>query len=99
MVKPRLGKARVSGVCPPSKPDLSLLLPLRAPWPLWPLPEVPPRPEPMPRPMRLRCREGGGGLAREGDEEDGGEEGRRERGTHVRGRARVGCEVAEVGRL
>src|SRR3954462_12537654 len=51
-VKPRLGRRRCSGICPPSKPLMRT--PERAVWPLPPRPEVLPLPEPMPRPTRIR---------------------------------------------
>src|SRR5258708_12288 len=51
--KPRLGRRRCSGICPPSKPTL-WKPPARAFWPLWPRPAVLPRPEPPPRPTRRR---------------------------------------------
>src|SRR5688572_12551485 len=55
LVKPRLGSRRNIGIWPPSKPGL-VPPPVRALWPLWPLPEVLPSPEPTPRPTRLRVR-------------------------------------------
>src|SRR6188508_3768647 len=54
LVKPRLGSRRYIGICPPSNPGL-VAPPVRALWPLLPLPEVLPRPEPGPRPTRLRA--------------------------------------------
>mmetsp|Transcript_1607 Transcript_1607/g.3643 ORF Transcript_1607/g.3643 Transcript_1607/m.3643 type:complete len:239 (+) Transcript_1607:608-1324(+) len=51
LLKPRLGRVRRSGVCPPSKPSRSLL-PARDFWPLCPRPDVLPLPEPRPRPLR-----------------------------------------------
>src|SRR3954454_2796388 len=54
LVKPRLGSRRYIGICPPSKPGL-VAPPVRALWPLWPLPEGFPRPDPGPRPTRLRA--------------------------------------------
>src|SRR5579883_2986766 len=54
--KPTFGRRRCSGIWPPSKPGLTLPLPVRAYWPLWPRPAVLPRPEPMPRPTRTRAR-------------------------------------------
>src|SRR3954462_15794514 len=51
-VKPRLGRRRCSGICPPSKPLMRT--PERAVWPLPPRPDVLPLPEPMPRPTRMR---------------------------------------------
>src|SRR6478735_3576147 len=53
LVKPRLGKRRCSGICPPSKPLMAT--PVRAFWPLTPRPAVLPLPEPMPRPTRMRA--------------------------------------------
>src|ERR1700730_6662526 len=53
LLKPRLGKRRWSGICPPSKPLMAT--PVRAFWPLTPRPPVLPLPEPMPRPMRMRA--------------------------------------------
>src|SRR5690606_32986008 len=62
--KPTFGRRRCSGIWPPSKPGLTLPLPLRAYWPLWPRPQVLPRPEPMPRPTRVRSvRAPGAGLS------------------------------------
>src|SRR5882672_6219583 len=52
-VKPRFGRRRCSGICPPSKPTL-WKPPERARWPLWPRPAVLPQPEPTPRPTRCR---------------------------------------------
>src|SRR3954462_15885270 len=52
-LKPRLGRRRCSGICPPSKPTL-WKPPERAFWPLWPRPAVLPQPEPPPRPSRCR---------------------------------------------
>src|SRR3954452_19668640 len=52
LVKPRFGRRRCSGICPPSKPLMRT--PERAVWPLPPRPEVLPLPEPMPRPTRIR---------------------------------------------
>src|SRR5262245_29016258 len=51
--KPRFGRRRWSGICPPSKPTL-WKPPARDFWPLWPRPAVLPRPEPTPRATRLR---------------------------------------------
>src|SRR5690349_12471111 len=51
LTKPRFGRRRYIGICPPSNP-LSAT-PVRAFWPLTPLPEVLPLPEPMPRPRRF----------------------------------------------
>src|ERR671914_2017987 len=42
------------GFWPPSKP-IFFFAPEREPAPLWPRPEVLPKPEPSPRPMRLRA--------------------------------------------
>src|SRR6478752_2677129 len=56
LVNPRLGSRRYIGIWPPSKPGL-VEPPVRALWPLCPLPEVLPRPEPGPRPTRLRAGE------------------------------------------
>src|SRR5215472_9479600 len=53
LVKPRLGRRRCKGICPPSKPR-SRREPDREPWPLWPRVEVLPMPLPIPRPTRLR---------------------------------------------
>src|SRR5882724_10168580 len=53
LVNPRLGSRRYIGIWPPSKPGL-VEPPVRALWPLWPFPEVLPRPEPGPRPTRRR---------------------------------------------
>src|SRR5512147_1654 len=53
LVKPRFGSRRYIGIWPPSKPGL-VPPPVRALWPLLPLPDVLPRPEPGPRPTRLR---------------------------------------------
>src|ERR1700681_1342749 len=53
LLKPRLGKRRWSGLCPPSKPLMAT--PVRAFWPLTPRPAVLPLPEPMPRPTRMRA--------------------------------------------
>src|SRR5215475_10041337 len=52
--KPTFGRRRCIGIWPPSKPGLTLPLPVRAYWPLWPRPAVLPRPEPIPRPTRTR---------------------------------------------
>src|SRR5271156_3071391 len=52
-VKPRLGRRRCSGICPPSKPLMRT--PERAVWPLPPRPACLPLPEPMPRPTRIRA--------------------------------------------
>src|SRR5258708_6988300 len=52
-LKPRFGRRRCSGICPPSKPTL-WKPPERARWPLWPRPAVLPQPEPTPRPTRCR---------------------------------------------
>src|SRR6185503_11410523 len=52
-LKPRFGRRRCSGICPPSKPTL-WKPPERARWPLWPRPAVLPQPEPTPRPTRWR---------------------------------------------
>src|SRR6185312_6947202 len=52
-LKPRFGRRRASGVCPPSN---SRRTPLRAYWPFWPRPAVLPRPEPTPRPRRTLSR-------------------------------------------
>src|SRR5579859_1257817 len=61
-MKPRFGRRRCSGICPPSKPTL-WKPPERALWPLWPRPAVLPQPEPMPRPTRWRgCLEPGAGF-------------------------------------
>src|SRR5579875_997590 len=51
--KPRLGTRRARGIWPPSNRGLSLN-PWREAWPLWPLLEVLPCPEPVPRPTRFR---------------------------------------------
>src|ERR1700683_2554707 len=53
LVKPRLGRRRCNGICPPSKPRI-MCEPERDLWPLWPRVEVLPMPDPMPRPTRLR---------------------------------------------
>src|SRR3954454_12833761 len=52
-LKPRFGRRRCSGICPPSKPTL-WKPPERARWPLWPRPAVLPQPEAPPRPTRCR---------------------------------------------
>src|SRR5581483_7647202 len=52
-LKPRLGRRRCSGICPPSKPTL-WKPPERAFCPLWPRPAVLPQPEATPRPTRWR---------------------------------------------
>src|SRR4051794_14010090 len=52
LLKPRFGRRRCSGICPPSKPLMRT--PERAVWPLPPRPAVLPLPEPMPRPTRMR---------------------------------------------
>src|ERR1700676_1932879 len=52
LLKPRFGRRRCSGICPPSKPLMRT--PERAVWPLPPRPAVLPLPEPMPRPTRIR---------------------------------------------
>src|SRR6195952_3675776 len=49
-LKPTLGTRRCNGIWPPSKPTL-VLVPEREPAPLWPRVDVPPRPEPVPRPI------------------------------------------------
>src|SRR6195952_3743155 len=49
-LKPTFGTRRCNGIWPPSKPIL-VLLPEREPAPLWPRVDVPPRPEPVPRPI------------------------------------------------
>src|ERR1700712_3863493 len=49
-LKPTLGTRRCNGICPPSKPILAEV-PEREPAPLWPRVDVPPRPEPVPRPI------------------------------------------------
>ncbi len=51
--KPRLGTRRARGIWPPSKIGLSLN-PWREAWPLCPLDEVLPWPDPIPRPTRFR---------------------------------------------
>ena len=56
LVKPRLGRRRCRGICPPSKPRMRRD-PLRERCPLLPRVEVLPMPEPMPRPTRLRLAE------------------------------------------
>src|SRR6185369_7175578 len=62
-LKPRFGRRRCSGICPPSKPTL-WKPPERARWPLWPRPAVLPQPEPMPRPTRWRsCLAPGAGFS------------------------------------
>src|SRR5919108_5044721 len=62
-VKPRLGKRRCSGICPPSDHTLGLP-PERAFNPLWPREAVFPCPDPGPRPTRLRAlREPTGGCS------------------------------------
>src|ERR1700680_558029 len=53
LLKPRLGRRRWSGICPPSKPLMAT--PVRAFCPLTPRPAVLPLPEPMPRPTRMRA--------------------------------------------
>src|SRR6185436_631001 len=61
-LKPRFGRRRCNGICPPSKPTL-WNPPERARWPLWPRPAVLPQPEPTPRPTRWRLLfEPGAGL-------------------------------------
>ena len=49
LVKPRLGSRRYIGICPPSNPGL-VPPPVRALWPLCPLPDVLPRPDRDPGP-------------------------------------------------
>src|SRR5262249_29809271 len=49
-LKPRLGSRRCMGIWPPSKPMRAPWWPVRAFWPLTPLPAVWPVPDPMPRP-------------------------------------------------
>src|SRR5882762_2327640 len=49
-LKPTLGTRRCNGIWPPSKPTF-VLVPEREPAPLWPRVDVPPRPEPVPRPI------------------------------------------------
>src|ERR1700761_7947091 len=49
-LKPTLGTRRCNGIWPPSKPTL-VDVPERDPAPLWPRVDVPPRPEPVPRPI------------------------------------------------
>src|SRR3569833_3127442 len=49
-LKPTLGTRRCNGIWPPSKPTL-VDVPEREPAPLWPRVDVPPRPEPVPRPI------------------------------------------------
>src|ERR1700737_3855993 len=53
LLKPRFGRRRWSGICPPSKPLMAT--PVRAFCPLTPRPPVLPLPEPMPRPIRMRA--------------------------------------------
>src|SRR5713226_7295922 len=53
LVKPRLGRRRCKGICPPSKPRI-MREPERERCPLWPRVEVLPIPLPIPRPTRLR---------------------------------------------
>src|SRR5436190_6049096 len=53
LLKPRFGKRRWSGICPPSKPLMAT--PVRDFCPLTPRPAVLPLPEPMPRPTRIRA--------------------------------------------
>src|SRR5262245_30141442 len=55
-LKPFFGKRRCIGIWPPSKPKRAPWWPVRAFWPLTPLPDCSPVPEPGPRPMRLRLR-------------------------------------------
>src|SRR5271155_6084437 len=52
LVKPRLGRRRWRGICPPSKPRI-MWEPERERCPLWPRVEVLPMPEPIPRPTRF----------------------------------------------
>src|ERR1700677_4221146 len=52
LVKPRLGKRRCNGICPPSNPRI-MCDPERGRCPLCPRAEVFPMPEPMPRPTRF----------------------------------------------
>src|SRR5207248_11438346 len=52
LVKPRLGRRRCKGICPPSKPRI-MREPERERCPLCPRPEVLPIPLPMPRPTRF----------------------------------------------
>src|SRR5260370_24042593 len=52
LVKPRLGRRRCKGICPPSKPRI-MREPERERWPLCPRVEVLPIPLPMPRPTRF----------------------------------------------
>src|SRR5271155_5401511 len=52
LVKPRLGRRRCSGICPPSKPRI-MWEPERDRCPLCPRVEVLPMPEPIPRPTRF----------------------------------------------
>src|ERR1700739_1726607 len=53
LLKPRFGRRRCSGICPPSKPLMRT--PERAVWPLPPRPDCLPLPDPMPRPTRVRA--------------------------------------------
>src|SRR4029077_17595429 len=63
LLKPRFGKRRCNGICPPSNPRF-WLLPERDHIPLLPRPAVFPRPEPGPRPMRfVLCVEPGFGRS------------------------------------
>src|SRR5690606_2492827 len=55
LVKPRFGRRRCSGICPPSKPRFDFQ-PDRDWAPLWPRPAVFPLPLPWPRPTRKRFR-------------------------------------------
>src|SRR6185503_10126297 len=55
-LNPFFGKRRCIGIWPPSKPKRAPWWPVRAFWPLTPLPDCSPVPEPGPRPMRLRLR-------------------------------------------
>src|SRR5947208_10662076 len=52
LVKPRLGRRRCKGICPPSKPRI-MRDPERERCPLCPRVEVLPMPEPIPRPTRF----------------------------------------------
>src|SRR4051794_13503522 len=52
LVKPRLGRRRCKGICPPSKPRI-MREPERERCPLCPRPEVLPIPLPIPRPTRF----------------------------------------------
>src|SRR5580700_1280523 len=52
LVKPRLGRRRCNGICPPSKPRI-MWEPERERCPLCPRVEVLPIPEPIPRPTRF----------------------------------------------